>query len=101
MNIYLTGILWVGGAALAGAVIGYLVRRFGWDEGRADNNDAAGQVFTIVGGLHAVLLAFVLISLFDSVATAGGSAQTEADSLVAASWAADSLPADTKDKVHQ
>jgi len=101
MNIYVAGILWVGGAAAVGAVIGYLVRRFGWDEGRADNNDAAGQVFTIVGGLHAVLVAFVLISLFDSVNAAGDGAQAEADSLVAATWAADSLPAGTRDKVHQ
>ncbi len=101
MNIYVAGILWVGGAAAVGAVIGYLVRRFGWDEGRADNNDAAGQVFTIVGGLHAVLVAFVLISLFDSVSAAGNDAQTEANGLVAATWAADSLPAETRDKVHQ
>ena len=101
MNIYVAGILWVGGAAAVGAVIGYLVRRFGWDEGRADNNDAAGQVFTIVGGLHAVLVAFVLISLFDAVNAAGDGAQAEADSLVAAAWAADSLPAETRDKVHE
>src|SRR5437868_906958 len=67
MNIFVAGGLWVAGAALAAGGIAYLVRRFGWDEGRADNNDAAGQVFTIVGGLHAVLVAFVLIPLFDSV----------------------------------
>jgi hypothetical protein len=101
MNIYLAGILWVAGAAATGALIGYLVRRFGWDEGRRDNNDAAGQVFTIVGGLNAVLVAFVLISLFDSVSTARDSSYTEADSLVAASWAADSLPAATADQVRQ
>jgi hypothetical protein len=101
MNIYLAGILWVVGAAAVGALIGYLVRRFGWDEGRRDNNDAAGQVFTIVGGLNAVLVAFVLISLFDSVSTARDSSYTEADSLVAASWAADSLPAATADQVKQ
>ncbi|MEU8640015.1 hypothetical protein AB0C38_48140 [Amycolatopsis sp. NPDC048633] len=101
MNIFVAGGLWVAGAALVGGVIAYLVRRFGWDEGRPDNNDAAGQVFTIVGGLHAVLVAFVLISLFDSVGAASQDAQTEADSLVAATWAADSLPAETKDRVHQ
>lgn len=101
MNIFVAGGLWVAGAALAAGVIAYLVRRFGWDEGRPDNNDAAGQVFTIVGGLHAVLVAFVLITLFDSVGTAAQDARTEADSLVAATWAADSLPAATKDRVHQ
>jgi hypothetical protein len=101
MNIFVAGSLWVAGAALVAGVIAYLVRRFGWDEGRPDNNDAAGQVFTIVGGLHAVLVAFVLISLFDSVNDASQNAQTEADSLVAATWAADALPAETKDRVHQ
>jgi hypothetical protein len=101
MNIFVAGGLWVAGAALVGGVIAYLVRRFGWDEGRPDNNDAAGQVFTIVGGLHAVLVAFVLISLFDSVGGATQDAQTEADSLIAATWAADALPAETKDRVHQ
>jgi hypothetical protein len=101
MNIFVAGSLWVAGAALVGGLIAYLVRRFGWDEGRPDNNDAAGQVFTIVGGLHAVLVAFVLISLFDSVGAASHDAQTEADSLVAATWAADALPGDTKDRVHQ
>ncbi|RSD26026.1 bestrophin-like domain [Amycolatopsis eburnea] len=101
MNIFVAGALWVAGAAVVGGLIAYLVRRFGWDEGRPDNNDAAGQVFTIVGGLHAVLVAFVLISLFDSVGSASQDAQTEADSLVAATWAADALPGDTKDRVHQ
>ena len=101
MNIFVAGGLWVAGAALVAGVIAYLVRRFGWDEGRPDNNDAAGQVFTIVGGLHAVLVAFVLISLFDSVGGASRDAQAEADSLVAATWAADALPAETKERVHQ
>lgn len=99
MGIYLTGIAWVVGAAALAGFVGYLVRRFGWDEGRPDNNDAAGQVFTIVGGLHAVLLAFVLISLFDGVSAAEDGAYQEADSLVAAYWAADSLPEPTKSDV--
>ncbi|MEV6876390.1 hypothetical protein [Amycolatopsis sp. NPDC051128] len=101
MNIFVAGSLWVAGAALVGGTVAYLVRRLGWDEGRPDNNDAAGQVFTIVGGLYAVLVAFVLISLFDSVGAASNDAQAEADSLVAATWAADALPEDTKDRVHQ
>jgi amino acid transporter len=100
MSIYLTGILWVIGAAAVGAASGYLVRRFGGKEGREGNNGAAGQVFTIVGGLHAVLMAFVLISLFDSVTVAREGTHQEADSLVAATWAADSLPESTRIQVH-
>ncbi len=101
MGIYLTGIAWVAGAAVVAGIVGYLVRRFGWDEGRRDNNDAAGQVFTIICGLHAVLMAFVLISLFDSVSSARDGSYHEANSLVATVWAADSLGVEAKDEVRK
>jgi Protein of unknown function (DUF4239) len=101
MSVYTTGLLWVGGAAIIAAVSAYLIRKYGPDEGRAENNEAAGQVFTIVGGLHAVLVAFVLIALFDAVTQAGESAYREADGLVAASWAADALSPETGDEVRQ
>lgn len=101
MGIYLTGIAWVAGAAVVAGFVGYLVRKFGWDEGRRDNNDAAGQVFTIVGGLHAVLVAFILISLFDAASAARDVSYHEADSLVAAAWAADSLGAEVKGEVRR
>ncbi|CRK62087.1 hypothetical protein [Alloactinosynnema sp. L-07] len=99
MNIYVAGILWVLGAAAVAAVVAYLVRRIGETDGIVENNEAAGQVFTIVGGLHAVLLAFVLISLFDSVSAAEEGSYREADSLVAASWAADALAEPTRSEV--
>jgi Protein of unknown function (DUF4239) len=92
MNIYVSGMLWVAGAALVAAVVAYLVRRIGATEGTVENNEAAGQVFTLVGGLQAVLVAFVLISLFDGASAAEDGSYTEADSLVAAVWAAESLP---------
>jgi hypothetical protein len=105
MGIYLAGVLWVAGAAVSAAigaaVIGYLARRFGWAEGRSDNNDLAGQVFTIVAGLHAVLIAFVLISQFDSVSVVRESTYQEADSLVAVTWATDTLGESTKDTMRQ
>lgn len=91
MNIYVNGLLWVGGAALVAALFAFLVRRIGATEGTVENNEAAGQVFTLVGGLEAVLVAFVLISLFDEANAAEDGSYTEADSLVAAVWAAESL----------
>ncbi|MFE9747432.1 hypothetical protein ACFYOT_21225 [Saccharothrix saharensis] len=91
MSIYLTGLLWVAGAAVVAAVMAYLIRKYGELEGRSANNEAAGQVFTIVAGLHAVLLAFVLIALFDGVNQASDASYLEADSLVAATWAGDAL----------
>ncbi len=92
MDIYLSGMLWVAGAACAAACVAYLIRRIGATEGTVENNEAAGQVFTLVGGLQAVLVAFVLISLFDAAGAAEDGSYTEADSVVAAVWAADSLP---------
>ena len=101
MSIYLTGLLWVAGAAVVAAVMAYLIRKYGELEGRSANNEAAGQVFTIVGGLHAVLVAFVLIALFDAVNDASDAAYREADGLVAATWATDSLSAATGDQVRE
>ncbi|HVV20051.1 MAG TPA: hypothetical protein VHF06_11490 [Pseudonocardiaceae bacterium] len=100
MEIYLLGALCV---ILAGAVAGgiaYLLRRRFEREGRTENNESAGQVFTIVGGLHAVLVAFVLIGLFDAVGTTRDNANHEADSLVAMTWASDSLPEPQRTEIH-
>lgn len=94
-EIYLAGLAWVLGAAALGAVIAYLVRRYGLDQGRPDNNEATGQVFVIVSGLHAVIVGFVLVSLFDAVDETSQGLDKEAESLVAVSWAADSLPGTT------
>lgn len=99
MNVYVTGLFWVAGAVVAGALIAYLVRRYGLDEGRPDNNDAAGQAFTIVGGLHAVVVAFVLISLFDAASTVRDGSYQETQALVSASWAAESLPEPARSQV--
>ncbi|MBP2335138.1 hypothetical protein JOF41_001316 [Saccharothrix coeruleofusca] len=99
MNLYLLSALWVGGAAIGAAVLAYLIRRFWAHEERARNNEAAGQVFTIVAGLNAVLMAFVLIALFDAAKEADDASYREADGLVAAAWASDSLPAGTGEQV--
>ncbi|OXM71796.1 MULTISPECIES: DUF4239 domain-containing protein [Amycolatopsis] len=101
MNVYVAGSLWVVGAVGLGALIAYLVRRYGLDEGRPDNNDAAGQAFTIVGGLHAAVIAFVLISLFDAASTVRDGSYAEAQSLVAASWAADALPEPARTEIRE
>jgi hypothetical protein len=100
MNIYLAGLLWVLGAAVVAGVAAYVVRRIGETDGIVENNEAAGQVFTIVGGLHAVLIAFVLISLFDSAGAAEEDAFKEADGLVAAYWATEALGEPVRSEMH-
>lgn len=100
MNIYLAGVLWVLGAAAVAGIAAYVIRRIGETDGIVDNNEAAGQVFTIVGGLHAVLIAFVLISLFDAARVAEDDAFQEADGLVAAYWATESLGEPVRSQMH-
>jgi hypothetical protein len=101
VSIYVTGLIWVVGVAAVAALIAVLIHRISSGADRSDNNAVAGQVFTIVAGLHAVLLAFVLISLFDAVSTARTDSTNEANDLVAVTWAADSLPEPAHTKVSQ
>lgn len=96
----MSGLIWVVGAAVVAGLIAILIHRVS-SGNRATNNDVAGQVFTIVAGLHAVLLAFVLISLFDAVSAARTDSTNEANNIVAVSWAADSLPEPAHTKVKQ
>lgn len=101
MNIYVTGTIWVLGAAVLTGVIAFLVRRQRVDEDRDQDTSMASTVFTLVGGLHAVLLVFVLIALFDATSTAEDDAVREADGLVAISWAGDSLPEPARTRIHE
>jgi hypothetical protein len=70
LSIYVTGLLWVLGAAVISAVLVVLTRRFGSEDDREKTLGSGGAVFSIVAGLHAVLVAFILISLFDSANSA-------------------------------
>lgn len=99
MPIYVIGAAWVIGIAVLAGACAYFARHFTEREGRAENNESAGQVFTIVGGLSAVLIAFVLIGLFDAVSAAKDTSYQEAESLVAVTWAGDELPAPAGDKI--
>lgn len=101
MSIYLTGTLWVLGAAVISAVLVVITRRFGSEEDREKTLGSGGAVFSIVAGLHAVLVAFILISLFDASNSAEEQVQKEANALVAIGWSADSLPEPAKSKVEQ
>ncbi|GAB2758965.1 DUF4239 domain-containing protein [Salinifilum aidingensis] len=91
MQSYVVGVVWVLAAAGFGALCAYFVRRLGNEEGRLNNNEAAGQVFTIVSGLQAVVLGFILVTLFDTADDARQGAYREAQNLVAVSWAVEPL----------
>jgi hypothetical protein len=92
MSIYLAGLLWMLGAMIAAAGLMIVIRKYVSEAHRHASDDAASRVFTVVAGLEAVLLAFVLISLFDGVSSARSGSYQEADSLVAVYWDANLLP---------
>ncbi|HEX3788718.1 MAG TPA: hypothetical protein VHW44_12715 [Pseudonocardiaceae bacterium] len=92
MNVYVLGLLWVLGVAAIAAGLVIALRKFIAAEKREEHDETTGGVFTVVDGLHAVLLGFVLISLFDAVGTADDGSYQEANGVVAVYWAADSLP---------
>ncbi|NEA30472.1 DUF4239 domain-containing protein [Streptomyces sp. SID13031] len=91
MNLFLTGVFWVVGVMLVTAVLAVILRRARQRVGREANNEVAGQVFTVVGGVNVVIAAFVLISLFDAMDKAQDTAYEEANALVAVQWAGESL----------
>lgn len=101
MSIYVTGLLWVLGAAAISAVLVVFTRRFGSEEDRERTLGSGGAVFSIVAGLHAVLVAFILISLFDAANSAEDAVTKEANALVAVHWAANSLPEPARAKVDE
>lgn len=100
MNVYVAGAVWVIGVAALAAVGTILFHRFRPAAARS-GNDAIGTVFGLVGGLHAVVMAFVLISLFDGVSTVRDGSQAEANGLVAVYWAADSLPEPARAQIQE
>jgi len=103
MSVFIVGFSCVAGAALLMAVVTYFLRKSKSPdvvEG-AENNTVAGQIFGIVGGLHAVVLAFILIGLLDNAGAATGGSYREADGLVAVDWAAKALPAPANGRIHE
>jgi hypothetical protein len=101
MNLYLSGSLWVVGVMVFTAVLAVVLRKARHREGREANNEVAGQVFTVVGGVNVVIAAFVLISLFDAMDKAQDTTYQEANALVAVQWSSDSLAEPTRTKVHE
>ncbi|GAA1561054.1 DUF4239 domain-containing protein [Kribbella hippodromi] len=101
MNLFVSGLLWVGSIMIVTAVLAVVLRKWRQREGREANNEVAGQVFTIVGGVNVVIAAFVLISLFDGMNSANQTAYDEANALVAVQWAGEALAPQDRTRVRQ
>lgn len=101
MGVYVMALLWVLGSVLVAALLMITIRRFVPQEHRHSGDEASSRVFTVVAGLEAVLTAFVLISVFDTMDSARTNSLHEADSLVAVYWDADLLPPDSRDQIQK
>lgn len=99
MSIYLIGLHWMFGAMIIAAGLMITIRKYISEANRHSSDEAASRVFTVVAGLEAVLIAFVLISLFDGIGSARSGSYQEADSLVAAYWDANLLPEPTSSQI--
>jgi len=75
--------------AVAGLV---LVQRLVPQERRAEHNDVAGFIFAVLGVAYAVLLAFVVIAVWQDYETAQTDVDSEAHELAGAYFLASQLP---------
>src|ERR687894_2818567 len=86
------GLLVVGGACLS-AVLGLvLVQRLVPTTRRQEHNDVAGFIYAVVGVIYAVLLALVVIAVWEEHEEAKATVREEANGLADVFWLAHSLP---------
>jgi Ni/Fe-hydrogenase subunit HybB-like protein len=86
--------LWIFLGALLGSGLSvYLVHRYWAHEKRREHTDVAGFIFAGVAVLYAVLLAFVVITGWETLNSAHATTYTEADQLSNVYWIARGLPA--------
>jgi hypothetical protein len=75
------GVLIVSGACLAAVVGLTVVQRLVPAELRREHNDVAGFIYAVLGVIYAVLLALVVIAVWEDFATARNTAEREASEL--------------------
>lgn len=82
MPLWLLGLGMVGGAVLFSVLGLALVRRFVSPETLREHHDVAGFILAIVGVIYAVLLAFVVLVVWERYGTAEITAEREANAVV-------------------
>ena len=86
------GVLVVGGVCLA-ALAGFeLVQRLVPAGSRQRHNDVAGFIYAALGVIYAVLLAHVVIAVWEEYNAAGETVEQEANALAEIFWLAHRLP---------
>jgi hypothetical protein len=84
-------LIFFGSLAFAGVVL-WLVQRFVPAPSRQASNDVAGFIFAGVGVIYAVLLAFVVIAVWENVDAARQTTFKEADALAGIYWISREMP---------
>jgi hypothetical protein len=99
MNPLFLGLIIVAAAAvLAGGTV-LLQQRFSPPQNREGYNEVAGSVFEIISVLYAIVLAFVLIAVWEQMTEARSTTYAESGALVDVYWAAQDLPEQQKQQV--
>ncbi|MGH8791091.1 MAG: DUF4239 domain-containing protein [Stackebrandtia sp.] len=91
MNPLLLGLIVVCGAAFLVGGIVILQQRVSEPQAREGYNEVAGSVFEIVSVLYAIVLAFVLIALWEARIEARDITYTEAEALAEVYWTTENL----------
>src|SRR3712207_3165457 len=86
------GVLVVCGASLAAVAGLVLVQRLVPVAIRKEHNDVAGFIYAALGVIYAVLLALVVIAVWEETARARITVESEANALAEIFWLAHSLP---------
>lgn len=92
MNVWLLGAIVVGCAAIVAGALALIQQRFSPPQTREPYNEVAGSVFEIVSVLYAIVLAFVLIAVWEQMADAQRTTYTESAALVEVYWDAQGVP---------
>jgi hypothetical protein len=90
--IVVYGVLVVGGACLAAVVGLVLVQRLVPVAVREEHNDVAGFIYAVLGVIYAVLLALVVIAVWEEFGRARVTVEAEANALAEIFWLAHRLP---------
>jgi Protein of unknown function (DUF4239) len=90
--IVVYGVLVVGGACFAALVGLILVQRLVPAAIRKEHNDVAGFIYAVLGVIYAVLLALVVIAVWEEFGRARVTVEAEANALAEIFWLAHALP---------
>lgn len=92
MNVWLLGAVVVCGAAILAGGLALVQQRFSPPQTREPYNEVAGSVFEIVSVLYAIVLAFVLIAVWEQMTEAQRTSYAESAAVVEVYWDAQNLP---------